>query len=226
MVEPLWQVARHYVIIVMWQKADLDFRPHFFIYHETGNLPTLCNNYLLCSGHFVHMLPEILSLAVPLKTSASLIAIFIDEHIKVMSRSSHFSYRFWAMEDHSERWAARCRNRRKCEETLNHLGREVGEKWSQDGSWSVVRQGIWPKETSRMAFRMLPWAFPGGQRTKDPVLSPLGLWSLLWHRFDPWPGQSCMLQMWTEKKKKERKKDAALSSVVYIGYWYHFLNKM
>lgn len=128
--EPLWQVARHYVIIVMWQKADLDFRPHFFIYHETGNLPTLCNNYLLCSGHFVHMLPEILSLAVPLKTSASLIAIFIDEHIKVMSRSSHFFYRFWAMEDHSECWAARCRNRRKCEET---------ESSGQRSWWEVVK---------------------------------------------------------------------------------------
>ena len=34
------------------------------------------------------------------------------------------------------------------------------------------------------------------QWVKDPVLSLLWLRSLLWGRFDPWPRNVCMLQMW------------------------------
>ena len=39
---------------------------------------------------------------------------------------------------------------------------------------------------------------------KDPALSVLWLWSLLWHRFDPGPGAFQMLQGGPQKKKKKR----------------------
>ena len=38
------------------------------------------------------------------------------------------------------------------------------------------------------------------QQVKEPVLSLRWLGLLLWHRFDPWPGNFHMLQMWQEKK--------------------------
>lgn len=43
--------------------------------------------------------------------------------------------------------------------------------------------------------------FPGNLMVKDPVLS------LLWHPFDPWPGNFCMSLAWVneEKKKKRRR---------------------
>lgn len=37
--------------------------------------------------------------------------------------------------------------------------------------------------------------FPGSLAVKDPMLS------LLWSRFDPWPGNFCMLQVAAKKKK-------------------------
>ena len=37
----------------------------------------------------------------------------------------------------------------------------------------------------------------GAQRVKDPVLS------LLWERFDPWPGNFHMLECGPKKKKKK-----------------------
>ena len=46
---------------------------------------------------------------------------------------------------------------------------------------------------------MLEW--PGGIAVKNPVLS------LLWHGFDPWPGNFCM--SWVQQKKE--KKASALS---------------
>ena len=42
--------------------------------------------------------------------------------------------------------------------------------------------------------------FPGGLTVKDLVLS------LLWLRFDLWPGNFCMPWMW-QKKKKERERE-------------------
>ena len=49
------------------------------------------------------------------------------------------------------------------------------------------------------------------QWVKDPTLPLLWLRSLLWHRFDSWPWNFCMLQGWpkqnkTKKKKKKKKK--------------------
>ena len=41
------------------------------------------------------------------------------------------------------------------------------------------------------------WDFPGGLAFKDSALS------LLWLRFDPWPGNLCMPWVWSEKKKKK-----------------------
>ena len=43
--------------------------------------------------------------------------------------------------------------------------------------------------------------FPGGLVVTDSVLS------LLWHRFDPWPGNVCMPQAWKKKGKMEGKKE-------------------
>ena len=40
------------------------------------------------------------------------------------------------------------------------------------------------------------------QRVKDPALSLEWLRSLLWHRFDPWPGNFCRL--WAQPKKKKK----------------------
>ena len=40
----------------------------------------------------------------------------------------------------------------------------------------------------------------GAQRVKDPVLS------LLWERFDPWPGNFHMLECGPKKKKKKKVK--------------------
>ena len=39
------------------------------------------------------------------------------------------------------------------------------------------------------------------QWVKDLGLSLLWLRSLLWHGFDYWPGDCCMLQEWPKKKK-------------------------
>jgi len=39
------------------------------------------------------------------------------------------------------------------------------------------------------------------QWVKNPVLSLLWLGSLLWPRFDPWPGNFCMLQPWPKINK-------------------------
>ena len=40
----------------------------------------------------------------------------------------------------------------------------------------------------------------------DPTLLLLWLSSLLWHRFDPWPGNFCMTWKWPKKKKEKKKK--------------------
>ena len=54
--------------------------------------------------------------------------------------------------------------------------------------------------------------FPGGLAVKDLMLSPLWLWSLLWHGFDPWPRNFCMLQCGQKKKKAFRELETALDS--------------
>ena len=46
------------------------------------------------------------------------------------------------------------------------------------------------------------WSSLVAQWAKDPVLSLLWLWLLLWHGFDPWPGNFCMLQAGPKKKKR------------------------
>ena len=43
--------------------------------------------------------------------------------------------------------------------------------------------------------------FPGGLAVKDLALSFLWFRSLLWHRFDTWPGNFHMLCAWPKKKK-------------------------
>ena len=44
------------------------------------------------------------------------------------------------------------------------------------------------------------------QQVKDPASSLLGIESLLWRGFDPWPRNLHMLQMWPKKKKKKMAK--------------------
>ena len=39
------------------------------------------------------------------------------------------------------------------------------------------------------------------QQVKDPALSLLWLWLLPWCRFNPWPGNFFMPQMWPPKKE-------------------------
>ena len=51
---------------------------------------------------------------------------------------------------------------------------------------------------------------PVAQWVKDPVLSLKWPGSLLWHRFDPCPGNFCMLQVWPKKKKKKERKTKIL----------------
>ena len=62
------------------------------------------------------------------------------------------------------------------------------------------------------------------QRIKDQALSLHWLESLLWHGFNPWPKNFCMLWM-LEKKKKKKKKlfseylaDSAPSSVILMAH--------
>ena len=43
--------------------------------------------------------------------------------------------------------------------------------------------------------------FAGGPEVKDPALSLLWLGSLLWHGFDPWCGNFCVLQAWPKNIK-------------------------
>ena len=45
-------------------------------------------------------------------------------------------------------------------------------------------------------------------QVKDPVLSLQQLGWLLWHKFNPWPGNFCMLWVLQKRKrKKERKRE-------------------
>ena len=41
------------------------------------------------------------------------------------------------------------------------------------------------------------------QRVKDPALSLQQLEQLLWHGFDPWPGNFYMPWLWPKKKKEK-----------------------
>ena len=44
------------------------------------------------------------------------------------------------------------------------------------------------------------------QQIKDLALSLQQPWSLLWNRFNPWPGNFYTLQAQPKKKKKKKKK--------------------
>ena len=50
--------------------------------------------------------------------------------------------------------------------------------------WTVITVTLKKKPTKH-----LNWEFPSGLEVKDPALSLLWLWSLLGHRFNPWPGE-------------------------------------
>ena len=50
------------------------------------------------------------------------------------------------------------------------------------------------------------------QWVKDLVLSLLWFSLLLWHKFNPWPGNFCMLQAEGKEREKEKKKDIELET--------------
>ena len=78
----------------------------------------------------------------------------------------------------------------------------------QRGNWPGLQESV-PLSQLKFYFPVLAWAAITkdcrnpleAQWVKDPALSLLWLWSLLWHRFDPWPRYFCMLQVGPEKKK-------------------------
>ena len=57
--------------------------------------------------------------------------------------------------------------------------------------------------------------FPGGLAVKDSVLSPLWLW------LDPWPGNLCMMQAHTRKKKDREEKERRCESAEAAITQYH-----
>ena len=52
--------------------------------------------------------------------------------------------------------------------------------------------------------------FPGGLAAKDSALS------LLWHRFDRWPRNFRMSQVWAKKKKTPVLQSCSLSSIIIL----------
>ena len=57
------------------------------------------------------------------------------------------------------------------------------------------------------------------QWVKDAVSSLQWLWSLLWHRFDPWPGNFHTLQAWP---KNQQTKQKIVHSPTTVAYKYTF----
>ena len=56
--------------------------------------------------------------------------------------------------------------------------------------------------------------FPGGLAVKDPAMSVLWLWLLLWHRFYPWPGNFCMAGL---DQKRGWVAEASISDMPELG---------
>ena len=54
------------------------------------------------------------------------------------------------------------------------------------------------------------------QLVKDPVLSLLQLGSLLWHMFNPWPGNFHILQVQPKKERKEGRKPNTAWSHLHV----------
>ena len=55
------------------------------------------------------------------------------------------------------------------------------------------------------------------QWVKDLVLSMQQLGLLLWHKFDPWPRNFHMPQVWPKKKKKKERKKERKEMLLYSG---------
>ena len=62
------------------------------------------------------------------------------------------------------------------------------------------------------------------QQVKDLALSPQWLRSLLWRRFDPWPGNVCMPQTWLllQKKSKLMQKKKSMINKIAKKFFCHF----
>ena len=67
---------------------------------------------------------------------------------------------------------------------------------------SIAILGIKNTNNKEIEFQSSPVA----QWVKDPVLSLQWLGLLLWHRFDPWPGDLSHTVCTTRKKKEKEKK--------------------
>ena len=64
-------------------------------------------------------------------------------------------------------------------------------------------------------------SFLGAQWIKDLALLVLWLWSLLWHGFDPWPGNLCMLpgaRKTDKQTNKQNKKSTFFSCLFFLIY--------
>ena len=53
------------------------------------------------------------------------------------------------------------------------------------------------------------------QQVKNLALSLQWLWLLLWHRFNPWPRNFLLLQMWPKKNKKQNHRDTRSNSLIH-----------
>ena len=74
------------------------------------------------------------------------------------------------------------------------------------------------KHVSKKKKKSILWSFLVVQSVKYPVLSLLQLQcqSFLWHRFYPWPGNLCILQVQSKKTKKQKPKNSPSLQSLFI----------
>ena len=62
--------------------------------------------------------------------------------------------------------------------------------------------------------------FPSGLAVRDLALLLLWVRSLLWHRFDPWPGNFCMI--WAQPKVKNNNSLIFFCDICPNSHWTMF----
>ena len=87
----------------------------------------------------------------------------------------------------------------------------MGKTEAQRGEmpdWSQVTHQVVPGLGLKPKFQGVTLASSSlvAQQVKDPVLSLLWLWLLLWHRSSPWPGNLACHGLCQQKLKKKKKK--------------------
>ena len=76
------------------------------------------------------------------------------------------------------------------------------DPWPYAGGVALKSKKIKNKKQNKQTKSRQNTEFPGGLAVKDPVLSLLWLWSLLWHRFNFWSRNFWMPQAQPKKKKE------------------------